>query len=176
MAQRFGQALEPGDPHLGRAERVHPGDDADAVDGRVRLAQHRTDLLRHRHDGPEHHLHGQCPGRVQAIDDGVGVAGDLCERLGAVEVLAAGDEPGFARRVTDHGMSVGGVVGPRHAKRPCALAEVKRGTGAIGAAAALLAWAGLNPSSSERPSCTPRFCRRTSCTPRRSATAAAGAR
>ena len=37
----FCRARQAGDPHLGRREGVHPGDDADAVSARVGFAQHR---------------------------------------------------------------------------------------------------------------------------------------
>ena len=37
VQQRLAQRVQPADPHLGRRERVHPGDDADAVRVGVRL-------------------------------------------------------------------------------------------------------------------------------------------
>ena len=41
---------EPGDPHLRRRERVHPGDHADAARARVGLDEHGPDRLRRRRD------------------------------------------------------------------------------------------------------------------------------
>ena len=46
VQERLLQRVEAGDPHLGRAERVHPGDHADDVVARVHLEGEAADASR----------------------------------------------------------------------------------------------------------------------------------
>jgi hypothetical protein len=96
VQQRLAERLQAADPHLGRGERVHPGDHADAVVVGVRgdhggpdagrVGQHRTP-----HD-PQRHLLRP----VQPRDHLLRLGGDLGERVLAVQALAAGQEPDLA--------------------------------------------------------------------------------
>ena len=93
VQERLAQGLQPADPHLGRGERVHPGDDTRArvVGAGVQAgAPDGVGLLEDRlGDDPDRHVlrAGQQPDHLG------GLLGDLPERLLAVEVLAPGEEP-----------------------------------------------------------------------------------
>jgi hypothetical protein len=97
MDERLAECGQAGDPHLGRRERVHPGDHTDAVRRGIRLAQDGRNLVRGGDHGLGHDPHrdrfrfGE-PGR-----DPRGVAGDLVQGGLAVEVLAPGHEPRLER-------------------------------------------------------------------------------
>jgi hypothetical protein len=89
------QRGEAGDPHLRGREGVHPEDEADAGRGRVRLGEEPEHLLRRLDDGLEHDAARDARRAVERLRDGLGVGGDLGERLGPVQVLGAGHEPHF---------------------------------------------------------------------------------
>ena len=90
------QRREAGDPHLRGREGVHPEHEADASLRLVRLGHHARDLVGGLHDRLAHDAAGD-PGRgVEGRRDALGVLGDLPQRLGAVQVLAAGHEPDLA--------------------------------------------------------------------------------
>ncbi len=91
LVQR-GQA---GDPHLGRRERVHPGDDADAVGGGVGLHADVMDGLRRGHDRLEDDLDRDLLGTGKPLRDLSGVLIHLLEGLGAIKVLASRHKPQF---------------------------------------------------------------------------------
>ena len=93
VEERLLERAETGDPHLRGRERVHPGDQADALLGGVRLEEQSVDRLGARHRRRVHDAHrdrGSCgqPGRHLPR-----LLGDLPQHLLAVEVLASGDEP-----------------------------------------------------------------------------------
>ena len=85
--------LQTVDPHLGGGERVHPADDADALRVGVGLLHGGDDFLVQLDRGDPFDVHGDRLGGVQGLHDFLGVVGDLLQGLGAVEVLAAGNEP-----------------------------------------------------------------------------------
>ena len=105
MTERLGEPGQAPDPHLGRAEGVHPRDETDAIGLSVRVAQRRGDLVGGRDHRLEHELDRQPGPGVEPGDDLPGVGRDLLQRLGAVKVLAAGDEPDFKVGKVDHGRS-----------------------------------------------------------------------
>ena len=93
VQQRLAERLEPGDPHLRRGEGVHPGDHADARSSAVASRHSRLMAVgvgQHRlpRDADQDVRRG-----VERLRDHAGLAGDLAQRLLAVEVLAAGEEP-----------------------------------------------------------------------------------
>src|SRR5690606_12380395 len=103
--ERLLEGVEAGDPHLGGAERVHPRDDADHLVAGVDVEREPADrvgVLEHR---LPHDLDGQS---AEAVGDGLGLRGDLAQRLLAVEGLAAGDEPDL------EGVEVRGERGAGH--------------------------------------------------------------
>ena len=97
VQQGLSQQVEAGDPHFGRAERVHPGDDTDhsvisvGVKGhpanRLRILQHRLPLNRDRNLG--------C--HAERIGNGPRLLGDLRKGLFAIEPLASGEKPDRVR-------------------------------------------------------------------------------
>ena len=93
--ERLAQGAQPGDPHLGRGEGVHPGDQPDAVGGGVGLHANLVDRLRRRHDRLEDDLDRDLPGAGQGLGDLPGVLIDLLEGLGPVEVLTSSHKPYF---------------------------------------------------------------------------------
>ena len=98
------QVGQPADPHLGRAERVHPGDDADARRRRVGLAQDRGDRLGRRDDRLGHDPDRHRGRLVEAAGDVAGVLVDPVQDRLAVQVLAAGHEPRLqAAQARPHG-------------------------------------------------------------------------
>src|SRR5699024_10985953 len=96
VQQRGAQRIQALDPHLRGGEGVHQGDDAHA--GRVRVPGQgdladRVTVGEHRL--PED-LHRDVARGIERLGDGAGLLGDLDERLGAVQALAAGQEPDLA--------------------------------------------------------------------------------
>src|SRR5262249_10589735 len=89
------QRAEAGDPHLGRRERVHPDHEADAGGRGVRLGEEAQHLLGRLHDRLDPAAAGDARRSGEGPRGGAGVVGDLLQRLGAVEMLAAGYEPDF---------------------------------------------------------------------------------
>jgi hypothetical protein len=63
--------------------------------GDALLAEQRSDLLRRLHDGLEHDPTRNSRRAIERLGDRAGVVGHLLEGLGAVEVLATGDQPDF---------------------------------------------------------------------------------
>ena len=96
MQERFRQRRQAADPHLGGRERVHPQDQSGAGGRGVGLEHERADFLGPGEDGLENQRQRQDAGVPEFLDNLSRVGGDLLERLLAVEVLAAGDEPDFA--------------------------------------------------------------------------------
>ena len=95
VEERLLEATQAGDPHLGRRERVHPGDEADARVARIRLLAQPPDLVGAGQDRLDDDL-DRDPGRcVERSRDRRGVLGHGRERLRTVEVLRSGDEPDF---------------------------------------------------------------------------------
>jgi hypothetical protein len=92
VQQRLAQRVQAGDPHLGRGERVHPGDHAQAGRVGVGLQHGLADGARVGEHRLADDLGAQAGVGEQALDLG-GLGGHLVERLRAVEVLAAGQEP-----------------------------------------------------------------------------------
>ena len=95
VQKRLLQGGQPGDPHLGGREGVHPEHQARAVGGGVGLAADVEDGLRRGDHRLADDAHRQPPGGVEPGDDLPAVFGDLAEGRFAVKVLAAGDEPNF---------------------------------------------------------------------------------
>jgi hypothetical protein len=87
------QGVEALDPHLRRAERVHPRDEADGGIARVGLEGHAADAVAVLEDGLPHDADGDVRRLLELPGDLLRLLGDLLERLLAVEVLAAGEEP-----------------------------------------------------------------------------------
>jgi hypothetical protein len=100
VQERLAQRVQATDPHLRRREGVHPDDDADAVVVR-RGVQHRApDLVGGEDDGLPDQLDGGLQPVGELPDHLPRLLGDLIERLGPVQRLAAGHEPhGLARRL-----------------------------------------------------------------------------
>ncbi len=87
------QGVQALDPHLRGAERVHPGDEADGAVARVGLEGHPADAVGVLEDGLPHDAHGDVRRLLELPGDLLRLLGDLLERLLAVEVLAAREEP-----------------------------------------------------------------------------------
>ncbi len=84
---RLVQGLEAIDPHLGRAEGVHPENQADAISIAVGLLADLQDFSRRGHHALGQHRGGYQLGRRKAIGDGLAVLGHLLQDLGTVKVL-----------------------------------------------------------------------------------------
>ena len=93
VRQRLLQDFQPVYPHFSGGKRVHPGNQAHAIFGGVGLLHELENLLRTSEHRLVHHFDGQLS--PQLGGNLLGVLGYLLQRFGAVEVLAAGDEPGF---------------------------------------------------------------------------------
>ena len=87
------QRLQPGDPHPGRREGVHPEDHPDAGLGGVGLEQGPGDLSDDGDHRPGHHPDRDRRGALERGRDHAGVRRDLAQGRLAVQLLAAGDEP-----------------------------------------------------------------------------------
>ena len=95
MRHRFAQRLEAVDPHLGRRERMAPGDEADAVFGVVGLLAKRSDVIRRGHHRFEDDLDRNGGRGIERLGDFLRMFRDGLEGFGAVEMLTASDEPDF---------------------------------------------------------------------------------
>jgi hypothetical protein len=93
VQEGLAEDVEPGDPHFGRRERVHPGDDAHAGIIGVRLERQPANLVGAGQDGLEDDSHREGRGGIEGCGDRLRVFGDRLEGLGAIEVLAPRDEP-----------------------------------------------------------------------------------
>ena len=94
VQHRLVERRQPGDPHLGRAERVHPGDDPDDV-RLTRCASRMVWRIASRDVSTGFHTtrHGDVVGGVEHLDDLLRLGRDLGQDLVAVHRLAAGEEP-----------------------------------------------------------------------------------
>jgi len=95
MQEGFLEILQAGNPHLGRREGVHPGDQTNAVWRGVGFDAQVIDFLRAGQDGFENHLAGNRGGITEGGGDFFGIFGNLLEGFGTIKVLASGDEPDF---------------------------------------------------------------------------------
>ena len=103
VQQRLAQGLEPGDPHLRGRERVHPRDDADAGIVALRVQAGAPDAVRALHDQWRRRSSpGWPPTRRGPPRSPSACCSTRAQRLLAVEVLAAGEEP-QAKPVGQHG-------------------------------------------------------------------------
>ena len=93
VQQRLAQFGQPGDPHLGRGERVHPGDQPGAGVVGIGFAAQVADRVRVGQDRLEDDCDGDCGIAVQPCGDLLGVLRHLLQRFRAIQVLAAGDKP-----------------------------------------------------------------------------------
>jgi hypothetical protein len=111
VQQRLAQRGQPGDPHLGRRERVHPRDHAQAGVVGVGLQAHPADRAGVGEHRLPHHLPPDLARAVELLGDLLGLPGDLAEHILTVEVLAAGQKPQLARHGPDvHGVTSFGVA------------------------------------------------------------------
>jgi hypothetical protein len=97
MQQRLPQRTQPGDPHLGGRERVHPGDHTDAAVVRVRVEAGPADRVRR---GQHRLLHDADRDGWRGGESGHDLGRlllDHTQRVLAVEALAAGQEPHVER-------------------------------------------------------------------------------
>ena len=93
VQQGLAQDLEASDPHLGGAEGVHPGDDAEDAVVRAGLEHRTLDGVGVLQDGLPHDRRGKQVGFVEQANNLLGLLRNLRQRFLAVQVLAAGDEP-----------------------------------------------------------------------------------
>ncbi len=93
MQQRLLQLPQPGDPHPGRREGVHPGDEAGAAPVEVGLQTKTRDGLRRRQHRLQHDVDRNGGGRAKPGRHRAGMGGHLPQNFFAVKVLTAGDEP-----------------------------------------------------------------------------------
>ncbi|MNN53339.1 hypothetical protein D3C81_1680840 [compost metagenome] len=84
MQQRFLQLRQAGDPHFGRRERVHPGDDPRAGLIAVRGQDQLVDFVWRRYDRFEHDRESDRRVLVQLFCDDAGMGGHLLQRFRAV--------------------------------------------------------------------------------------------
>ncbi len=93
VQHRLAQCVETGDPHLGRAERVHPRDHADARVVRAGLDHHPADrggVGQHR---LRHDAHRELRARVERARHAGRLLRHLAQHVVAVQALAPGEEP-----------------------------------------------------------------------------------
>ena len=95
LQQGFLQLAEGRDPHLGGGEGVHPHHEPDAALVVIGIAGYRAYLVEGGAGGLEHYLDRQAGALVELAGDGVGVIGHLLQGGGAIQVLAADQEPHF---------------------------------------------------------------------------------
>ena len=93
MDHGLAQVGQAANPHLGRREGVHPGDDPDTRFGRVGLGQHPGDLVRGRHHALGHDPDRDVGGFVKAHGDLPGIVLDRAQDVRTVQVLAARGKP-----------------------------------------------------------------------------------
>ena len=96
VEERLAQGVEAVDPHLGRRERVHPADQADARVIGVGVEHHPADRVGRGQDGLPHDADREVRVSCQRLGHLARLIGDLLERLLAVEALASGEEPDLA--------------------------------------------------------------------------------
>ena len=105
-SERLLQRVQAGDPHLGRREGVHPGDDADARSATRSPPADSLDRVRSR----QHRLEQTRTG-MSAASSRAATACDACvdrlQGLRPVQMLAAGEEPDLERTKIDHEHSRG---------------------------------------------------------------------
>ena len=102
MQQRLTEKAEAADPHAGRRERVHPGDQADAILGAVGVQTQLIDGFAGGHHWLDYDFYRQGRSGGNASGDSCGMFVDSLEDFVAVEVLAACDEPNFQIRKINH--------------------------------------------------------------------------
>ena len=95
VKQRLLQRVKAGNPHLGRREGVHPRNHADTALRRVCLQEELTDRLGSGDNWLEDNLDRNRFRGLERGRDRLGMVGDPAERIIAVKLLAAGDEPNF---------------------------------------------------------------------------------
>ena len=102
MEERLLEQVEATNPHLRRREGMHPQDKAGAVRVGGRIGADFRDLIGRRGDELEHGLERKGGRRRELGGDLGGVACDLFERPGPVQMLRAADEPDLWRSEIDH--------------------------------------------------------------------------
>ena len=102
VEQGLAQSLETGDPHLGRRERVHPGDEPDAGRAGVGLVHQLADPVGPGQDRLDDDPDGDGRRAVEGRGDPGGVLGHVLERLWPVQVLTACDEPDLVGAEREH--------------------------------------------------------------------------
>ena len=95
LQQGLLQLAQRRDPHLGGGEGVHPHHEPDAALVVIGIAGYRAYLVQGGAGGLEHYLDRQAGALVELAGDGVGVIGHLLQGGGAIQVLAADQEPHF---------------------------------------------------------------------------------
>ncbi len=115
LEERLVQGVDARDPHLGRGEGVHPGDDADAGVVGVGGQHGGPDGVAVLEDRLPHDRHGDGVGVVEPGGDLPGLVGDPGESLLAVEVLGAGEEPDL--------LALEGAGRSGHVRSPCSRAD-----------------------------------------------------
>ncbi|MNM98970.1 hypothetical protein D3C81_1115180 [compost metagenome] len=95
LQQGFLQLTQGRDPHLGGGEGVHPHHEPNALLAVVGIASDAAYFIEGGAGGLEHYLDGQPGALVELAGDGVGVIGHLFQGGGAIQVLAADQEPHF---------------------------------------------------------------------------------
>ncbi len=93
--QRLMERLEPGDPHLGGRERVHPGRQANAVRLAVGSLAHVKDRLGRGKHGFTDNADRQLFRISQTLSNDSCVIVNFDQRFFAVKILTACDEPHF---------------------------------------------------------------------------------
>lgn len=83
------------DPHFRRRERVHPQDQASAVVVVVGFKATRPHFFRSGHYRLEDDLERNRFGSIERAGNRLSIGRDLLQGFGAIEVLAAGNEPDF---------------------------------------------------------------------------------
>ena len=93
VQHRLLQHRQPGDPHLGRRERVHPRDHADASVVGIGLEDQAADGVGAGEHRLPQHLDEVSADALERVRDAPGLVRDLVQRLRPVQALAAGQEP-----------------------------------------------------------------------------------
>ena len=95
MEQGLAQDLQAVNPHLGRGEGVHPGDDADTALVRIGCGHHLGHLMGVVGGALVDHLHGQPARLVEAFHHFLGMAVHLHYGITAIQELCARYKPHF---------------------------------------------------------------------------------